>query len=73
VICKAFAIPVNYLDMTNEKLISGRLPTGILIGLVDNAAFSGSRTLNTFNFQYYNISEIALYLEEHLQHTLKPI
>jgi len=43
VVCKSFTIPQNYLDMNHEKLFSVQLPTCIVIGLVDNRAFNGSR------------------------------
>jgi len=59
--------------MTYEKLTSRQLSTRIVIGLVDNAAFDGSRMLNPFNFQHYNLSAIALYLDGQQQNTLKPI
>ena len=72
-VCKAFAIPQNYRDITYEKLVSGQLPTRLVIGIVNNTAFNGSRTLNPFNFHHYNLSEIAIYLDGHQQHTLKPI
>ena len=34
VVCKTFAVPQNYLDVTHEKLFSGQLPTRIVVGLV---------------------------------------
>ena len=56
-----------------EKLVSGQLPTRLVVGIVDNAAFNGRRDRNPFNFHHYNLTEIALYLDGHQQHTLKPI
>jgi len=41
--------------------------------LVDNRAFNGDRTLNAFNFQHFDLSEISLYLDGQQQHALKPI
>ena len=72
-VCKAFAIPQNYRDITYEKLVSGQLPTRLVVGIVGNAVFSGRRDRNPFNFQHYNLTEIALYLDGHQQHTLKPV
>ena len=72
-VCKAFAIPQNYRDVTYEKLVSGQLPTRLVVGLVDNTAFNGSRDHNPFNFQHYSLSEISVYLDGQQQHTLKPI
>jgi len=73
VVCKSFTIPQNYLDMNYEKLFSGQLPTRIVIGLVDNRAFNGSRERNPFNFAHFNLHEIGLYLDGQQQHALRPI
>ena len=73
VVCKSFAIPQNYLDMTHEKLFSGQLPTRIVIGLVSNRAFNGHVESNPFNFHHFNLSEIALYLDGQQQHSIRPI
>jgi len=59
--------------MTFEKVISGQLPTRLVAGLVSNSVFIGSRRHNPFNFQHYNLSEIAVYLDGQQQHVLKPI
>ena len=55
----AFTIPQNYLDVSHENLFSGQLPTRIVIGLVDNRAYNGDRQRNPFNFQHFNMNEIA--------------
>ena len=73
VVCKSFTIPQNYLDTNHEKLYSGQLPTRIVIGLVDNRAFNGSRERNPFNFAHFNLHEIGLYLDGQQQHALRPI
>ena len=73
VVCKSFTIPQNYLDMNNEKLFSGQLPTRIVIRLVDNRAFNGSRERNPFNFAHFTLHEIGLYLDGQQQHALRPI
>jgi len=73
VMCKSFAIPQNYLDVSHEKLFSGQLPTRVVIGLVSNRAFNGHTESNPFNFQHFNLSEIALYLDGQQQHAIRPI
>ena len=73
VVCKSFAVPQHYLDVSHEKLFSGQLPTRVVVGLVDNRAFNGDRERNPFNFKHYNLSEIALYLDGQQQFALKPI
>jgi len=59
VVCKSFTIPQNYLDISHGILFSGLLPTRIVIGLVDNRAYNGDRQRNPFNFQHFNMNEIA--------------
>jgi len=59
--------------MNHEKLFSGQLPTRIVIGLVDNRAFSSSRDRNPFNFAHFSLREIGLYLDGQQQHALRHI
>jgi len=73
VVCKSFAIPQHYLDVSHEKLFSGQLPTLIVIGFVSNRALNGHANSNPFNFQHFNLSEIALYLDGQQQHAVRPI
>ena len=73
VVCKTFAIPEHYLDVTHEKLFSGQLPSRVVVGLVTNQAFNGHAGSNPFNFRHFNLSEIALYLDGQQQHTIRPI
>ena len=71
--CKSFQRPENYFDCSHEKLFTGQLSTRIVIGLVVNRAFNGSRDRNRFNFSHYNVSEISLYLDGQQQYALKPL
>lgn len=41
-------------------LYSGRLPSQIIFGLVENSAFRGHRQLNPFNFKHYNVTSLIL-------------
>ena len=50
VVRKSFQVQANYLDCSHEKLFTGQLPTRIVIGLVENRAYNGSREHNPFNF-----------------------
>jgi hypothetical protein len=54
VMCKTFTIPTGYLDATHETLFSGQLPIRLIVGLVDNRAYNGSRERNPFNFHHYS-------------------
>ena len=66
VVCKPFVIPQGLRDVVQEKLFSGQTPTRLVIGLVENEAFNGSRQKNPFNFQHFNLSEICMYLDGQL-------
>jgi len=63
----------NFGDVTFEKVVTGQFPTRLVVGLVSNTAFNGSRRHNPFNFQHYNLLEIAVYLDGQQQHVLKQI
>ena len=72
VICKTFTIPTGYLDVSQEKLFSGQLPTRLVLGCVDNRAFNGCVDRNPFNFQHYSLREISVYLDGQ-NHGIKPL
>ena len=63
VICKTFTIPTGYLDVSHEKLFTGQLPSRLVLGCVDNAAFNGDVSKNPFNFKNYSLTEIMVYLD----------
>ena len=73
VVCKSFQVPATYFDGSHEKLYTGQLPTRIVIGLVGNRAFNGSREHSPFNYRHCNVSEILLYLVGEQQYALKPL
>jgi hypothetical protein len=72
VICKTFTIPAGYLDVSQEKLFSGQLPTRLILGCVDNRAFNGDLGRNPFNFQHFSLRAISVYLDGQ-QIGIKPI
>jgi len=73
VVCKSFTIPQHYIYVSHEKLFSGQLPSRLVIGLVSNQAFNGHAESNPFNFQHFNLKDIALYLDGQQQHAIRPI
>ena len=46
VTCKTITMPADHVDISHEKLFTGQLPNRVVIGLIRNDAFSGSRTHN---------------------------
>jgi len=71
VVCKTLTIPSAVMDVNQEKLFSGQIPTRIVIGLVRNDAFNGSTTRNPFNFQNFKLTEISVYSDGQQQHGTK--
>ena len=72
VICKTFTVPAGYLDISQEKLFSGQLPSRLVLGCVDNRAYNGSLERNPFNFQNYSLREVSVYLDGQ-NHGIKPL
>ncbi|XP_060541625.1 uncharacterized protein F54H12.2-like [Pantherophis guttatus] len=60
---KVYSIPAGSLVCNQENLFLGQLPKQLVIGFVDNAAFSGDYERNPFNFQHYNVNFCALYCD----------
>jgi len=73
VVCKSIAIPRGLRDSQHEKIFTGNIPTRIIIGLVDNAAYNGSREHNPYLFHHYNLSEAGIFVDGQLENTMKPI
>ncbi|XP_075784913.1 uncharacterized protein F54H12.2-like [Pelodiscus sinensis] len=60
---KVFSIPAGSRVSNQKNLFLGQLPKQLVIGFVDNDAFSGSYVKNPFNFKHYNINFVALYVD----------
>jgi len=72
VVCKTFTILTEYLDVSQEKLFNGQLPSRLILGCIDNRAFNGDLERNPFNFQHFLLRQLAVYLEGQ-QLGIKPI
>ena len=65
-------IPINYIHMktcsiaagltsyAQDSLFAGSLPNLIILGLLDNAAFSGQYSKNPYNFKNYDLRTLVL-------------
>jgi hypothetical protein len=73
VVCKSFQVPRGFFDVTHEKLFSGQLPSRLVIGLVSNEAYNGTKSKNPFNFQNYKLNEINVYLDGQQQQAIRPL
>ena len=60
---KVFSIPNGNMSVNQENLFLGQLPKRLVIGLVDNTAFSGKSNKNPFNFQHFDVDFLALYVD----------
>nr|XP_033788773.1 uncharacterized protein F54H12.2-like [Geotrypetes seraphini] len=60
---KVFIIPAGTHVINQENLFLGQLPKLIVLGFVDNDAFSGNYAKNPFNFKHYDINFAALYVD----------
>jgi hypothetical protein len=72
-VCKTLTVPVIFLEVSHEKLFSWQLPTRLVVGLVENAAFDKNNGKNPFNFQHFNLAEISVHLDGLQQHTIQPL
>lgn len=60
---KVFSIAAGSRVTNQENLFLGQLPKQVVIGFVDNDAFSGNFAKNPFNFKHYDINFVALYVD----------
>jgi hypothetical protein len=58
-----YTIPSGSMSHTKENLFRGMLPKFLVFGMVTNTAYNGSYSENCFNFQHFNVNQIALYRE----------
>ena len=61
--CKVFSIPAGSLSSYRESVISGQLPTKIVIGLLKNSAYNGSFNRNAYNFEHFNLNHLSLHVD----------
>ena len=73
VLCKSVTVPQGFYDVSHEKLFSGQLPNRIIIGMVQNNAFSGHYNFNPYNFQHFNMSEISVCADGQNIQNIKPL
>ncbi|XP_034612914.1 uncharacterized protein F54H12.2-like [Trachemys scripta elegans] len=60
---KVFSIPTGSRVSNQENLFLGQLSKMLVLGFVDNDAFSGNYAKNPFNFKHYDINFVALYVD----------
>ncbi|KAL1268826.1 hypothetical protein QQF64_034189 [Cirrhinus molitorella] len=60
---KHFSIPAGSRVSNQENLFLGTLPKSIVLGMVDNDAFTGTYTKNPFAFNHYDLEFLAVYVD----------
>ena len=61
--CKVFTIPAGYLSAFKEGTISGQLAKKIVVVCVRNTVYNGVYYENPFNFEHFNLSKIAIHID----------
>ncbi len=61
--CKVFSVSANSHSAYRENVISGQLPTKLVIGCVRNDAFNGTHNLNPFNFQHFDLNHLSVHVD----------
>ena len=61
--CKVFSVSANAHSAYRENVISGQLPTKLVIGCVRNDAFNGVHDLNPFNFQHFDLNHLSVHVD----------
>ena len=56
-----FTIPKGQKSYIKDRLFPQQSPKLLLVAMVENEAFNGAYTKSPFNFQHFNLSELALY------------
>ena len=60
---KNFSVPAGTRVCNQENLFIGQIPKFVIIGFVDNEAFTGSYGRNPFQFQNYNLEYLCLHAD----------
>jgi hypothetical protein len=73
VVCKSYSVGTGMRDNVHEGLFTGQIPSRIVIGMVNNAAFNGSYRHNPFNFKHFDLSSIKIYVDGQANNNIKAI
>lgn len=73
VVCKSYSVGTGMRDNVHEGLFTGQIPSRIVVGMVDNAAFNGAFNRNPYNFKHFNLSSIKIYVDGQVNNNIKAI
>ncbi|XP_037906181.1 uncharacterized protein F54H12.2-like [Hermetia illucens] len=57
---KTYTLPANTFSLSLDNVVIGQLPNLIVFGMVDNDAYTGKRTKNSYNFKHNNLVRFNL-------------
>ena len=57
---KSYNVPMGSHTFNSDNIYHGNVPSKIIIGMVDNAAYSGSYNTNPFNFQNMDVNYLEI-------------
>ena len=60
---KTYAVTRGVKVFQENNIISGQIPSRVIVGMVDNDAVAGLYTKSPFNFQHYKIEELCLHFD----------
>jgi hypothetical protein len=60
---KTVTIAAGVNEKNIDNLYIGTLPNRVIFGLVKSKSYNGDYSLNPYNFQHYNVSEIGVYFD----------
>lgn len=58
---KSISIPQGNLSFVRESLFTGQIPRRLILGFIDNTAYSGSWIKNPYNFKHHKVNYIAIH------------
>ncbi|XP_071118857.1 uncharacterized protein F54H12.2-like [Haliotis cracherodii] len=64
-------IPSGGRDFHKDQLIGGQLPKRVVLGLVDNSAYVGSKEKNPYNFKHNHVTMMKLKLNDQEVHDME--
>jgi hypothetical protein len=73
VVCKSYTVGAGMRDNVHEGLFTGQIPSRIVIGMVDNAAFNGAYDRNPYFFKHFDLSSIKVYIDGQVHSNIKAI
>lgn len=68
-IIKSFTIPSSVQDWSIDTLFASEIPDTLIVAMVDSEAYTGKMTLNPFNFQHFDITNLTFFIEGHPMNT----